>query len=225
MDQVRLLVVDPDQETRTSIRTHAEHEGFSVMEAADGITALKLFRRSEFGVVIMETRLPELDAWHVCRQIRKSSDLPIMMISGRIDEEETLSFYDLGIDDFVYKPFSYRELMARLHMILRRIAGSAAYTPRRIIFDGLCIDTASRVVYKDGEPVSLTPREYSLLLYLAQNPNRALSREVILSSVWGEDFFGTDRTVDTHIKSLRESIRPYHHFIETVWGYGYMFRT
>ena len=148
---------------------------------------MKLFRRNEFSIVIMESRLPELDAWHVCRQIRKSSDLPIVMISGRIDEEETLSFYDIGIDDFVYKPFSYKELMARLHVILRRIAGNAAYTPRRIIFDGLCIDTASRVVYKDGEPVSLTPANTACFIP-AQNPNRALSREVILSAVWGEDF-------------------------------------
>lgn len=225
MNEVRLLIVDPDQETRTLIKTHAAHEGFAVAESADGIMALKLFRRSEFSVVIMETRLPELDAWHVCRQMRKSSDLPIVMLSGRINEEETLSFFDLGVDDIVYKPFSCKELMARLRVILRRSASSAAYTPRRIIFDGLCIDTVSRAVYKDGEPVSLTPREYSLLLFLAQNPNRALSREVILASVWGEDFFGTDRTVDTHIKSLRESIRPYHRFIETVWGHGYMFRT
>ena len=225
MDEVRLLIIDPDQENRMLIKTHASHEGFIVDDVADGIAALKLFRRNEYSIVIMETRLPELDAWHVCRQIRKSSELPIVMISGRTSEEETLSFFDLGIDDFVYKPFSHKELMARLRVMLRRSGGSASYTPRRIIFDGLCIDTVSRVVYKDGDLVSLTPREYHLLLYLAQNPNRALSREVILSAVWGEDFFGTDRTVDTHIKSLRESIKPYHRFIETVWGYGYMFRT
>jgi DNA-binding response OmpR family regulator len=225
MNEVRLRIVDPDQENRTLVKTHALHEGFTVDEAADGILALKLFRRNEYGIVIMETRLPELDAWHVCRQMRKTSELPIVMMSGRTAEEETLSFYDIGIDDFVYKPFSHKELMARLHVILRRSAGNSIYTPRRIIFDGLCIDTVSRVVYKDSESVSLTPREYNLLLYLAQNPNRALSRETILSAVWGEDFFGTDRTVDTHIKSLRESIKPYHRFIETVWGYGYMFRT
>jgi DNA-binding response OmpR family regulator len=225
MSEVRLLVIDPDPENRTLIKTHAAHEGFSVDDASDGITALKLFRRNEYNIVIMETRLPELDAWHVCHQIRKSSELPIVMMSGRSTEDEALSFFDIGVDDFVYKPFSHKELMARLHVMLRRSSHSIEYTPRRIIYDGLCIDTVSHVVYKDSEAVTLTPREYNLLLYLAQNPNRALSRETILNEVWGEDFFGTDRTVDTHIKSLRESIRPYHRFIETVWGYGYMFRT
>ena len=225
MNEVRLLIVDPDQENRTQIKTYALHEGFSVDEASDGIAALKLFRRKEYSIVIMETRLPELDAWHVCRQMRKSSELPIVMLSGRSVEEETLSFFSIGVDDFVYKPFSHKELMARLHVMLRRSSSGAAYMPRRIIYDGLCIDTVSRAVYKDSETISLTPREYNLLLYLAQNPNRALSRETILSAVWGEDFFGTDRTVDTHIKSLRENIKPYHRFIETVWGYGYMFRT
>lgn len=225
MNEVRLLVIDPDTEIRTIIKTHAAIEGFVTDEAADGITALKLFRRNNYNIVIMETQLPELDAWHVCRQIRKSSELPIIMLSKRNDEEETLSFFDIGVDDFVYKPFSARELMARLRVMLRRSAFRADYTPRRIIYDGLNIDTVSRMVYIDGEAITLTPREYCLLLYLAQNPNRALSREVILDEVWGEDFFGTDRTVDTHIKSLRESIRPYHKFIETVWGYGYMFRT
>ena len=225
MNEVRLLIIDPDPEIRTQIRAHASLEGFVADEAANGIAALKLFRRNDYTIVIMETQLPELDAWHVCRQIRKTSELPIIMLSKHNNEEETLSFFDIGVDDFVYKPFSHKELMARLHVMLRHSAHHTNYTPRRIIFDGLCIDTVSRMVYTDGETVTLTPREYSLLLYLAQNPNRALSREVILNEVWGEDFFGTDRTVDTHIKSLRENIKPYHKYIETVWGYGYMFRT
>ncbi len=225
MNEVRLLIIDPDSETRTLVKSHAGIEGFVTDEACDGIAALKMFRRNDYSIVIMETHLPELDAWHVCHQIRKSSELPIIMLSGQKDEAETLSFFDIGIDDFVYKPFSHKELMARIHVILRHSLHNAEYTPRRIIYDGLCVDTVSRVVYRDSETVALTPREYSLLLYLVQNPNRALSREVILSAVWGDDFFGTDRTVDTHIKSLRESIRPYHKYIETVWGYGYMFRT
>jgi DNA-binding response OmpR family regulator len=225
MNEVRLLIIDPDSDIRTHIKTHAATEGFISHEAGDGIAALKLFRHNDYSIVIMETQLPELDAWHVCRQIRKSTELPIIMLSKLKDEAEALSFYDIGIDDFVYKPFSYKELMARLHVVLRHSAHQNAYTPRRIIYDGLCIDTVSRLVYADGETVMLTPKEYSLLLYLVQNPNRALSRETILNEVWGEDFYGTDRTVDTHIKSLRESIKPYQKFIETVWGYGYMFKT
>ena len=225
MNEVRLLVIDPNSETRNLIKTQALLEGFLTDEACDGIAALKQFRRNDYSVVIMETHLPELDAWHVCRQIRKSSDLPIVMLSKRKDEEETLSFFSCGIDDFVCKPFSPKELIARIHVMLRHSSHTNAYTPRRIIFDGLCIDTVSRIVYTDGNVIPLTPREYNLLLYLARNPNHALSRETILNEVWGEDFFGTDRTVDTHIKSLRESIKPYHKYIETVWGYGYIFRT
>ncbi len=225
MNDVHLLIIDPDAEIRTLIKTHASQEGFKSDEACDGIAALKLFRRNEYSIVIMETQLPELDAWHVCRQVRKSSELPVIMLSKRGGEEEPLSFFNIGVDDFIYKPFSPKELMARLHVMLRHSTHSSVYTPRRILYDGLCVDTVSRMVYADGEIVTLTPREYNLLLYLAQNPNRALSREVILNEVWGEDFFGTDRTVDTHIKSLRRCLKPYHKYIETVWGYGYMFRT
>ena len=122
------------------------------------------------------------------------------------------------------KPISYRELIARAHVFLRRSTVHAGFSPRRIVFGGLCIDIVSRTVYIDGDSIMLTPREYKLLLYFAQNPHKALSREMILNEVWGEDFFGTDRTVDTHIKTLRENIKPYQSFISTVWGFGYIFR-
>jgi DNA-binding response OmpR family regulator len=173
----------------------------------------------------MDTALPELDAWHVCRQIRKTASTPIIMLSDRETEEEKLSFFDIGVDDFIAKPFSGKELMARVRVMLRHSAMQSRLAPRRIIYGGLCIDSVSRAVYIDGETVMLTPKEYSLLCFLAQNPDKALSRENILNEVWGEDFFGTDRTVDTHIKTLRENIKPYHRFIETVWGYGYIFKT
>jgi DNA-binding response OmpR family regulator len=225
MEDVRLLIADPKTEVRAAIRTYTSLENYEDDEAADGITALKLLRRNEYHVVIMDTRIPELDAWHVCRQIRKTASTPIIMISDRDDEDEKLSFFDIGVDDFMKKPFSGKELMARVRVMLRHNASLGSYAPRRLVFSGLCIDSVSRTVYIDGETIMLTPKEYSLLCYLAQNPDKALSREMILGEVWGEDFFGTDRTVDTHIKTLRENIKPYHRFIETVWGYGYIFKS
>jgi DNA-binding response OmpR family regulator len=222
MEGIRLLVADPKAEVRATIKTYAALENYGTDEAADGITAIKLLRRDDYHVVVMDTALPELDAWHVCRQIRKSSSTPIIMMSDRDNEEEKLSFFDIGVDDFVKKPFSGKELMARIRVMLRRSPIQGNFSPRRIVFSGLCIDSVSRAVYIDGESILLTPKEYSLLCFLAQNPDKALSREAILNEVWGEDFFGTDRTVDTHIKMLRENIKPYHRFIETVWGYGYM---
>jgi DNA-binding response OmpR family regulator len=224
MENVHLLVADPKAEDRAIIKTYSAIEGFAVDEAADGIMALKLLRRNIYHVVIMDSALPELDAWHVCRQIRKTSATPIIMISANATEEERLSFFDIGIDDFVAKPLSGKELLARIRVMLRHSA-HGDFAQRRIVHSGLCIDSVSRSVYIDGDSVTLTPREFSLLCFLAQNPDKAFSREIILNEVWGEDFFGTDRTVDTHIKMLRENIKPYHHFIETVWGYGYIFKT
>ncbi len=225
MSEIRLLIVDPATDLRSTIKTHAAIENFIVDEAADGIAALKLFRRHDYNTVVMNADLEELNAWHVCRQIRKSSQTPIIILSRDASEELKLFFFDLGIDDFLSIPYSCKVLMARIHVLLRHSAHHQNYTPRRLVFDGLCIDVISRMVYIDGEGILLTPKEYNLLVFLAKNHNRAFSRDMILRDVWGEDFFGTDRTVDTHIKTLRENIKPYHKYIETVWGYGYIFKT
>lgn len=222
MGEVRLLIADGDSETRNRIAEMAQADGYSVDLAADGIAALKLFRRHEYAIIILGGVLPELDGWHVCGQIRKTCDAPILVVSERTGEEDKLSFFRAGVDDYIVKPFSPRELSARIKVFLRRTQASPAI--RRITFDGMCIDTDSHTVYVDGNPVALTPREYNLLLFLASNPHRAFSREAILNEVWGEDYVGTDRTVDTHIKSLREGIKPYQDFIATVWSYGYMFK-
>ncbi len=224
MNEIRLLIADKETDVRTTIKTHASMEGFICDEAADGIGAIKLFRRNEYSMILLDAGLPDLDSWSVCRQIRKVSDVPVIVLSRQNEEEEKLSYFSAGIDDFMVKPVSYRELIARVHVFLRRSTSNAGFSPRRIVFGGLCIDIVSRTVYIDGESIVLTPREYKLLLYLAQNPHKALSREMILNEVWGEDFFGTDRTVDTHIKTLRENIKPYQSFISTVWGFGYIFR-
>jgi two-component system response regulator ResD len=224
MGDIRILIAGPDAETRARIKTHTTFEGLIADEAGDGIAVLKLFRRNEYHIIIIDANITDLDAWNVCRQIRKSSNTPIIIISDNDDEEEKLSFFDIGADDFVVKPFSGKVMMARIHVILRHSLGSGKYEPRRLIFDGLCIDSVSRTVYIDGEIVELTPKEYKLLLFFAQNPHVAMSRERILRSVWGEDFFGTDRTVDTHVKMLREHIKPYGRLIDTVWGVGYIFK-
>lgn len=224
MGDIRILIADPDAETRARIKTHTAFEGLTADEAGDGIAVLKLFRRNEYNIIIIDANLKDLDAWNVCRQIRKSSETPIIITSDSDDEDEKLSFFDIGADDFIAKPFSGKVMMARIHVILRHSMGSGKYEPRRLMFDGLCIDTVSRTVYIDAEIIELTPKEYKLLLFFAQNPHMAMSRERILRSVWGEDFFGTDRTVDTHVKMLREHIKPYDKLIDTVWGVGYIFK-
>lgn len=223
MSDVRLLIVDGESTVRSNIKNHIIAEGFSADEAADGIAALKLFRRNEYNIIILDTVLEELDGRNVCRQIRKVSDVPIIIISSRSEEEDKLTCFELGVDDYIAKPFSYLELMARVRVFLRRSSGRECIPSRKITFNELHIDTISRTVYIGDTITQLTPKEYELLVFLSQNPNKAFSRDVLLNEVWGHDFFGSDRTVDTHIKTLRERIKPYQHYIATVWGYGYKF--
>lgn len=224
MNDIRILIADGDTEVRRMIKAQTAIEDFFADEATDGITALKLFRRNDYNIIILDAALQELDGWNVCRQIRKVSETPIIILSAINTEEEKLAIFDIGADDYMVKPFSAKELLARIKVILRRSGMFLNLAPRRIVFGGICIDLISRMAYVDGKSISLTPREYSLLLFMTQNPHKAFSREALLREVWGEDFFGTDRTVDTHIKTLRENIKPYQDYIATVWGYGYIFK-
>jgi two-component system response regulator ResD len=224
MEQLKILAADKDPDTRAQIKMYAAFEGMTADEAADGVAAIKLFRRNDYGVIVLDGGIGELDALSVCRQIRKSSEVPVIITSSGGEEDEILGYYEAGADDFLKKPYSGRMLMARINALLKRSRGKEDFVPRRIIYEGLCIDTVSRSVFIDGAPVSLSPKEYKLLLFLAKNPRKAMSRETILRNVWGEDFFGTDRTVDTHIKLLRGHIKPYDRMIGTVWGSGYIFR-
>lgn len=225
MDEIRLLIVDKDKDVRAIIKKLAAEQGYLYDEAGDGIAALKLFSRHDYNLVVMDTDLPELDGRNVCRQIRKVSSIPILIISERTGEQDKLTAFGIGVDDYISKPFSPMELLARIKVFLYRSGGAEKPTPEKITFDGLFIDTISREVYVDDKPVQLTPKEYNLLYFLSQNPNKAFSREALLNEVWGYDFTGSDRTVDTHIKTLRESIKPYDSYIVTVWGYGYKFST
>ena len=223
-----ILVVDDEKRMRELIREHLEAAGYQVTEAADGMAALELFQRNAQGyeAVILDVMMPELDGWSLCREIRRHSQVPVIMLTARGEEYDKLFGFELGVDDYLVKPFSPRELMARLKAVLRRgeLAGNTTGSAsQRWQFQGLTIDATARQVLVDEAPVKLTPREYELLLFLAQHPGQAFSREQLLDQVWGYDFVGEDRTVDTHIKMLRENLKPYKHFLVTVWGHGYKF--
>ncbi len=220
---IRLLIVDPSSAIRAEIRQLAVSQGYSFDEAADGIAALKLFRRNDYNLIVMDTDLPELDGGNVCRQMRKVSEVPILFISARTAEQDRLCAFEIGADDFILKPFYARELLARIKVFLYRTGSKTKCVADKITFNGLFINTVSREVTVDDRPVQLTPKEYDLLFFLSQNPNKAYSREALLNEVWGYCFTGSDRTIDTHVRTLRDNIRPYDSYIVTVWGFGYKF--
>ncbi len=221
-----ILVVDDEERIRELIREHLGFLGYQVAEAADGREALELFKADpeSYDALLLDVMMPELDGWSVCREVRRLSQVPVIMLTARGEEYDKIFGFELGVDDYVVKPFSPKELMARLKAVLRRGQGLDADRQRdQFQYQGLVIDFSSRKVTLEGTPVKLTPREYELLQYLAKHPNQAFSREQLLNQVWGYDFFGEDRTVDTHIKMLRENLKPYKHLIVTVWGHGYKF--
>lgn len=174
--------------------------------------------------MILDVMMPKMDGWSVCREIRKTSQVPVIMLTARGEEYDKLFGFELGVDDYIVKPFSPKELLARMKVIIRRGAtNGSASNGERISFEGLVIEFGSRNVYVDERLINLTPKEYELLNFFVQNPNRVFSRDQLLNSVWGYDFMGDDRTVDTHVKTLRERLGKYRKFIVTVWGTGYKF--
>ena len=224
----KLLVVDDEAPIRVLIRKYAAYEGHEVDEAADGREAVRLARASAYDAVIMDIMMPELDGFSACREIRRFSDVPILMLSARGEEYDKINGFEFGADDYIVKPFSPRELMLRVEAILRRVApaGTAEQTQKEVYtVGGLVADVTARIVTVDGVRADLSPKEYDLLFYMMRNQNIALSREKLISDVWGYDFFGGDRTLDTHIKLLRKSIAPYSDLIVTLRGVGYRFDT
>ncbi len=220
----KLLVVDDESKIRAVIREYSEFEGYEVDEASDGMEALGLVKLNDYDLIIMDVMMPKLDGFSACKEIRKIKDTPIIMLSARGEEYDKLFGFELGVDDYVVKPFSPKELMARVNAIIsRRSVGSAVKSDDVLVFDGLAINMPAREVKVDGEKVELTPKEYELLFYMVQNKNIALSRDKLLSDVWGYDFFGDDRTVDTHIKNLRNNLGKYRDYIVTIRGVGYKF--
>ena len=220
----KVLVVDDEMKIRTLIRKYAEFEGHEVVEAADGMEAVNLCRDQTFDIIVMDIMMPELDGFSACKEIRKFSQTPMLMLSARGEEYDKIHGFERGIDDYVVKPFSPQELMMRIDAIMKR-SKRPDETADKDIFctEGLKVDFTGRIVYVNGVKADLSPKEYDLLFYMIKNRNIALSREKIITEVWGYDFYGDDRTLDTHIKLLRKSLGEYSKFIVTLRGVGYRF--
>jgi two-component system, OmpR family, response regulator ResD len=225
----RILIVDDEQKIRIMIRKYAEFEGYDVAEAADGMAAVRLCRDQDFAAIVMDVMMPELDGFSACREIFKHKRIPVLMLSARGEEYDKIHGFELGIDDYVVKPFSPKELMMRLNVLITRNqkdGGRPVASEREVVkFGGLTVDFTGRMVFVDGCKIDLSPKEYDLLFFLVRNRSIALTRERLLSEVWGYDFFGDDRTLDTHIKLLRNSLGDYRRFIVTLRGVGYRFES
>lgn len=220
----RILIVDDEEKIRALIRKYADFEGHKVTEASDGMEAVRLCRDQDFDIIILDIMMPELDGFSTCREIRKTRQTPILMLSARGEEYDRINGFELGIDDYVIKPFSPRELMLRIDAILRRTRGnSGGIEEKPVSLGGLTVDFASRLVYIDGKRAEMTPKELDLLFYMVRNRGRALTRENLITNVWDYDYYGDERTLDTHIKLLRQDLAEYSRFIVTLRGVGYRF--
>ena len=219
----RLLIVDDEDKIREVIREYAEFSGYEAEEAADGMSAIGMVNLNDYDLIIMDVMMPKLDGFSAVKEIQKIKNIPVIMLSARGEEYDKLFGFELGIDDYVVKPFSPKELMARVNAVLSRIDASDKTAQNIEKFEGLEVNFAARTITVDGKRIELTPKEYDLLFYMLQNKNIALSRVRLLSDIWGYDFFGDDRTIDTHVKNLRNSLGPYRKFIVTLRGVGYKF--
>lgn len=213
---MNILIVDDEELIRKVIKEYLLLEGFNIYEAENGIEAVDVCKNHKINLVIMDIMMPKMDGYSACKETKKFCDIPFIMLSARNQEYDKLIGFELGIDDYVTKPFSPKELVARVKAILKRNQQSD-----NLKLSGIEIDDLAHVVYIDKEKIELTPKEYDLLKYLIENKNIALSRENLLSSIWGYDFYGDDRTVDTHIKTLRARLGKYRDLIKTVRGMGY----
>lgn len=217
--KMKLLIVDDEELIRNVIKEYASLEGFEIDEAYDGLNAIDMVKNNDYDLIIMDIMMPKCDGYKAVEEIKKIKNIPFIMLSARNEEYDKLYGFNLGIDDYMTKPFSPKELMARIKAVTKRLSGNSP----KYVFEGLTIDDSAHEVYIDNERVDLTPKEYELLKYLIQNKNIALSRESLLDKVWGYDFYGDDRTIDTHIKTLRNNLKEYRKFIVTVRGMGYKF--
>lgn len=220
----KILVVDDEKRIRDMIRKYAEFEGYEVQEAEDGMDAIKKCEQADYDILIMDIMMPNLDGFSACREIRKQKDIPVIMLSARGEEYDKIHGFEIGIDDYVVKPFSPKELMMRVGAILKRAQPSSGTLKKDIFtYKSLQVDFTGRNVYIDEERIDMTPKEYMLFFYLVKNKDIALTREQLIKDVWGYDFYGDDRTLDTHIKLLRKSLGEYSRLIVTLRGVGYRF--
>ena len=221
MEKARILVVDDESRMRKLVSDFLHHEGYEVIEAEDGEKAVDIFfENSGIELIILDVMMPRMDGWQVCREIRRLSSVPIIMLTAKSDEKDELQGFELGVDEYISKPFSPKILMARVEAILRR-TGTAGDDSFEV--GGIRIDKASHEVVIDGTPVELSVKEFELLLYFMTNKGIALSREKILNNVWNYDYFGDARTIDTHVKKLRAKMGDKGELIKTIWGIGYKF--
>ena len=217
---LRILVVDDEVKIREVVREYAKVSGYECDQASNGKDAIEMVKNNDYDCIILDIMMPELDGFSACKKIKEIKNIPVIMLSARQEEDDKLFSFDIGVDDYVTKPFSPKELMARIKVVCERnnVKENDSY-----VFEGLLVDVDGRTVSVDGEKVMLTPKEFDLLIYLIKNKNVALARDKILASVWNTVFYGDDRTVDTHIKMLRKDLGDYQKFIVTVRGMGYKF--
>ena len=222
MENIKVLVVDDESRMRKLVKDFLTREGYAVLEAGDGMEAMDIFYEDkEIALVILDVMMPKMDGWQVCREIRMHSKVPIIMLTARSEERDELQGFDLGVDEYISKPFSPKILVARVEAILRRTQGSG--NADEISAGGIVVDKAAHTVMSDGSPVDLSFKEFELLTYFMENQGIALSREKILNNVWNYDYFGDARTIDTHVKKLRSKLGDKGEYIKTIWGMGYKF--
>lgn len=217
----KLLIVDDEKRIRELVKKYAVFEGYDVIEAENGMQAVTICQNESFDIIIMDIMMPDLDGFSACKKIKTFCDSPVIMLSARGEEYDKIHGFELGIDDYVEKPFSPKVLMLRVNAIIKRSLTKSNHD--KVSFEGLTVDFTSRIVYVNGKQVDMTPKEYALLFYLVKNKGIALTREKLISEVWGYDFYGDDRTLDTHIKLLRKSLGEYSKYIVTLRGVGYRF--
>lgn len=221
----KMLIVDDEEKIRTLISKYAVFEGHEVVEAKNGMEAVEICKEQSFDIIVMDIMMPELDGFSACKMIRSTSDTPVILLSARGEEYDKIHGFEIGADDYIVKPFSPKELMMRINAIVKRYSRSEEVKSDTFVYQGLVVDYGAHMVSIDNERIELSPKEYDLLVYLIQNKNLAITRESLISKVWGYDFFGDDRTLDTHIKLLRKSIKEYSNCIVTIRGVGYRFET
>lgn len=221
METLKILVVDDEARMRKLVKDFLSVKGFQVLEAADGEEALDIFfEQKDIAMILLDVMMPKMDGWEVLKTIRRYSKVPIIMLTARGEERDELQGFDLGVDEYIAKPFSPKILVARVEAILRRVNGMVT---DNVEVGGICIDKAARQVTIDGQPIELSYKEFELLSYFVENQGLALSREKILNNVWNYDYFGDARTIDTHVKKLRNKMGRRGEYIKTVWGMGYKF--
>ena len=222
MEKIKILVVDDESRMRKLVKDFLSREGYTVLEAADGVEAMDIFYEDkDIALIILDVMMPRMDGWQVCREIRESSKVPVIMLTARSEERDELQGFELGVDEYISKPFSPKILVARVNAILRRTLGTDAGDV--ISAGGIVIDKAAHIVKIDGKSVDLSYKEFELLAYFIENQGIALSREKILNNVWNYDYFGDARTIDTHVKKLRSKLGEKGEYIRTIWGMGYKF--